>query len=217
MVSTATGQTDSTDVIIDSNYREDQFYLGLSFNILNEKPIGLSQTGFSGGVFVGAMRDFPLNKRRNIAIAVGLGWAFNTYNQNLGIYKNSNNNTLYTILGDEEYDTNRFNTFSIEVPIEFRWRTSTPTVYNFWRIYPGFKFGYIYGFKSKFLEGDHEEVSKNPDGLERIRFGATLSMGKANFNVNFYYGLNPMFEGITNGNTDIEFSVLKIGLIFYIL
>ena len=64
-------------------YREDQFYLGLTFNLLTNKPEAMEQNGFSGGLQFGFIRDMPINKQRNWAIGVGAGISMNTYNQNL--------------------------------------------------------------------------------------------------------------------------------------
>ena len=63
----------------DSNYREDQFYFGLTYNSFNNTPENFNQTGFSPGLKVGFIRDFPINLQRNIAIGVGVGYAYNTY------------------------------------------------------------------------------------------------------------------------------------------
>ena len=35
--------------VIDSLYREDQFYLGITYNLLNNKPNEVKQNGFSSG------------------------------------------------------------------------------------------------------------------------------------------------------------------------
>ncbi|MFT7628978.1 MAG: hypothetical protein ACI9OS_002644, partial [Ulvibacter sp.] len=41
-------QVDST--YVDDNYLEDQLYIGLTYNILNNKPTGFNQNGLSGGL-----------------------------------------------------------------------------------------------------------------------------------------------------------------------
>ena len=57
----------------DSNYREDQFYFGLTYNSFTNTPENFNQTGFSPGLKVGFIRDFPINLQRDIAIGIGLG------------------------------------------------------------------------------------------------------------------------------------------------
>ena len=68
---------------IDSLYREDQFYFGVTYNILKAKPIGVSQNSFSTGLNLGLLRDFPINKARTFAIAPGLGFSYSNYKENL--------------------------------------------------------------------------------------------------------------------------------------
>ena len=75
----------------------------------------------------------PVNKRRNLAIAVGAGFALDEFGQSLFIGEDPDGKTIFTVLDDKvvDYTRNRFNTSIIEVPIEFRWRTSTPESYRF--------------------------------------------------------------------------------------
>ncbi|HAT76357.1 MAG TPA: hypothetical protein DCS19_05820, partial [Flavobacterium sp.] len=82
---------------IDSLYREDQFYFSFTFTTLQNKPSGLTQDKFSSGFSLGFLRDFPINKTRTIAIAPGIGLAYNNYNQNLKISE-QNNVLEYSIL-----------------------------------------------------------------------------------------------------------------------
>jgi len=46
---------------VDSLYKEDQFYAGLTYNFLGNKPINLSQSGFSFGFHFGFIKDMPIN------------------------------------------------------------------------------------------------------------------------------------------------------------
>ena len=205
--------------VTDSLYREDQFYIGLTFHLLADLPESVSQSGFSGGFHLGFIRDFPLNKRRNIGLAAGLGWSVNTYGQELFIGEDSNNNTIFRNLntGDIEFDSNRFTTQLIEAPIEFRWRTSTPDSYKFWRVYTGLRLGYIYHFKSTFKQGNNQVVQTDVPELERFRIGTTFTFGYSTFNFHVYYSLNPFFKDAKLGDTEIGITTIKLGLMFYIL
>ncbi|OEY72062.1 porin family protein [Salegentibacter salarius] len=209
---------DSVPSVIDSLYREDQFYVGLTFNLISNKPDAISQSGFSGGLHAGFTRDFPLNKRRNIAIAVGLGWSLNSYSQNLFIGEDEAGESIFRELtNDIDYSTNRFSTQLIEAPLEFRWRTSTAETYKFWRIYTGLRFGYIYHFKSNFVQPGNQVVQTEVPELDRFRMGATFTFGFNTFNFHLYYSLNSLFpDAQLNGET-IDVSVFRAGLMFYIL
>src|SRR5690554_5476463 len=70
---------------VDSLYREDQFYFGFSYNPLVNVPEGVSLAAFSGGLELGFIRDMPINHRRNLAIGLGAGWAFDNFGNSLFI------------------------------------------------------------------------------------------------------------------------------------
>jgi len=205
--------------VIDSLYREDQFYIGLTFHLLKDLPETVSQSGFSGGLHFGFIRDFPLNKRRNIGLGAGLGWSVNSFGQELFIGEDANNNTVFRNLNSEgiNYDSNRFTTQLIEVPLEFRWRTSTPDSHKFWRVYTGLRLGYVYYFQSTFKQGGNQVIQTDVPEFDRFRIGTTLSFGYNTFNFHVYYSLNPFFKDAKLGNSDIGITTFKVGLMFYIL
>lgn len=205
--------------LLDNKYREDQFYISVTYNVLRNKPIDLTQNGFSTGFSFGFIRDMPINERRNVAIGLGLGLSANSYNQNL-VIENAESAYSYSLISDIDGDVskNKFSTYVLELPLEFRWRTSTSEIYNFWRIYTGFKIGYILYDQSK-LRSDTKnlKISNNAD-FNALQYGITLSAGYNTWNFHFFYRLNSLFKdtAILN-NEPIELSELRIGLIFYIL
>lgn len=209
---------DTIPTVIDSLYREDQFYVGFSFDLLLNKPSTISQSAFSGGLHLGFTRDFPLNKRRNIGVAAGLGWSIDTYGQNLFIGETDAGETIFRSLNKSiDYRTNRFSTQSLEIPLEFRWRTSTPETYKFWRLYTGLKLGYVYYFKSNFVQPDNQVIQTKLPELDRMRLGATFTFGYNTFNFQFYYSLNSLFKDAKVDGEEVGMSPFKIGLMFYIL
>lgn len=203
--------------VTDSLYKEDQFYLGVTYNLLNNKPNGVNQNKFSSGFHFGFIRDMPINKKRNKAIGVGLGLSFNSYNQNLLISENNKEINFSVINDDVNYSKNKFYTSIVELPIEFRWRTSTAKEYNFWRIYTGVKFGYVFSNSSKY-QGEPENIRiKQIDSFNTLQYGLTLSAGYSTWNFHLYYGLNPIFDNSNVNNNPIDMTDIKIGLMFYIL
>ncbi len=205
--------------VVDSLYREDQIYIGLTFHLLSDLPEEVTQKGFSGGVHAGFIRDFPINKRRNIAIGAGLGWSINTYGQEMFIGESINGESIFRDLNAEdiEYDTNRFSTQLVEVPLEFRWRTSTAESYQFWRIYTGLRLGYIYYFKSNFKQDGNQVIQTDVPELDRFRIGTTFTFGYNTFNFHVYYNLNPFFKDARLNDSEIGISTFKVGLMFYML
>jgi hypothetical protein len=204
----------SNDSIIDYKYLEDQLYLSLTYTILSNKPASISQNGFSGGVSFGFIRDIPLNEQRNTGLGIGVGYAYNVYVQNLKISR-ENQTTLFELA--EDYKTNRIGIKAIEIPVEFRWRTSTPEKYNFWRVYGGLKFAYLITAKTKFADSDVVLTTKNIPELNRIQYGATFATGYGNWNLYFYYGLSPLFNNAVFNEKNIDIKDFKIGLKFYMM
>ena len=213
-------RVEEEDSIVDAKYREDQFYLGITYNALVRKPSNGAQTGFSSGFHLGFMRDFPINQRRNVAIAVGLGGSMNSFNSNILVYEDERNQIGFLNLDTENisYSKNRFNLYMLELPLEFRWRTSTATESKFWRIYTGFKVGYQFSnmVKHKGSYGDFK--LKNIDSISDFQYAVTLSAGYSVWNFHACFGLNPIFkEGSMVGKESLDMYSVKLGLMFYIL
>ena len=214
-LSTVKAQVNQT-IEQDSLYREDQFYVSITYNALIDLPNNVSQNSFSTGVHLGVIRDFPLNKRRNIALALGLGYSFNSFNQNIRI--SGNNSYNYTILESSNYSKNNFAQHFIEVPFQFRWRTSNAESYKFWRVYTGLKLGYLIASKSIFNDSSGSDNQKNLTDLNKLQYGLTMSIGYNTWNGYIYYGLNPVFNDVSTVDLQsIDMRALKIGLIFYLL
>lgn len=203
---------------IDSLYREDQFYVGVSFNLLGDKPSDVSQSGFSGGLQAGFIRDMPFTKDRTKAIGIGVGLAVDSFNQNLFIGASDNTTTYELISSGINEDVNRFSYYSLEFPIEYRWRTATPTDYSFWRIHAGIRLGYIFSFKSTFEDEDTSVVVRDVPELNTFQYGLTLSFGYGAFNFQGYYGLSTLFnEDAVIRNETVDLQVLRLGIQFFFL
>ena len=82
----------------DSLYREDQFYIGLSYSNMQNAPSGFDQLKISPNVFFGFLRDMPINKSRTWAIGAGLGYRISVMNHNLGIPENGNSESYNLLL-----------------------------------------------------------------------------------------------------------------------
>ena len=104
----------------------------------------------------------------------------------------------------------------VEIPIEFRWRTSNAKSYKFWRIYSGFKASYIFTSKSLYRAENQTEINRNLE-LKSWQYGLTFSVGYNNWNAFLYYGLNSIFENASTAQTTLEMKSLRIGIMFYIL
>ena len=202
-------QTDST--FVDNKYLEDQFYINLTYIKLLELPDLISQTGFSFGLGVGYIRDLPVNKRRNISFGVGLGYGLNNYYFNVKEADESPTNSETTVLR-----SNKIVLHTVEMPIEFRIRTSTAQKYKFWRIYPGFKMAYVFATSNNLKQSEDFDVEDVID-INNFIYGITLSAGYNKWNFHIYYGLNELFTNVQDTSNNFEVQDLRLGLIFYIL
>lgn len=212
----ADDETVSKKVKIDSLYREDQFYFSFSLNTLQKYPSGLSQQKFSPGFSLGFLRDMPVNKKRNVAIAPGLGFTYNNYNQNLAITR-ADGSYNYTVVDENDFDRNKFSQFLVDVPIEFRWRSSTYESYKFWRFYTGFKMSYLIYDKSVYSDYNGKTIVSNNSDFNKFQYGCYIASGYNSINVYAYYGLNALFHSAKTSTESINMHALNIGVMFYIL
>ncbi len=204
---------------VDSLYREDQFYIGITYNLVVNMPEGMRARGLSGGIQGGFLRDMPINKKRNIAIAVGLGLAYDQFGHNFFVGENIEGNTIFRVLDDTvDFTQNRFGMATIQLPFEFRWRTSTPTEYRFWRVNAGGRIGYSYWYKATFKQPGNDVNQTSIPEFQPLRLSANLGFGYNTFNFFASYDFNPFFK---NANTvdgkKVDFNAVKVGLMFYML
>ena len=211
-------QLPDTLIVSEANYREDQFYVGLTYNLLLNKPKGVSQRGFSNGIHIGFIRDMPVNEKRNIAIGLGLGYSKSSYSDNLVITEDDQGVLQYQIIEGTNFSKNKLNLHIVEVPLQFRWRSSTLHSHKFWRVYTGMKLGYIFSSKAKF-KGDigNFRITQLED-LNNVRYNLSLDFGYNTWNFHAEYALNSLFnENAKLNGATIETVPIKIGLMFYIL
>jgi hypothetical protein len=204
---TLKAQVDST--FVDNKYLEDQLYFSLTYIHMLNLPDEISQSGFSYGLAGGFIKDFPLNQRRNIGLGVGIGYSFNNYYFNVNVSTDEPADEAVSIRN------NKVILHSVELPIEFRFRTSTAKKYKFWRIYPGFKMAYKFAQNTSFGKSNDFDVDDIID-INDFLYGLTFSVGYNKWNIHTYYGLNDLFTEAKNVDHTINISDFRIGLIFYI-
>lgn len=205
-------------VKIDSLYREDQFYFSVTYNMFTDIPINFKQNKFSLGLSTGFLRDMPINKSRTVAIAAGLGLSYQNYNQNLNISKDGAGTIIYGVNNSSEFVSNRYRQYSVDLPIEFRWRNSTYESTKFWRIYGGVKLSYVFSSTSLLDDGENKYNINNNKDINKFQYGPYIAAGYNTWNLYIYYGLNPLFNSATTlSGEKINIKTLNAGLMFYIL
>ena len=210
-------QSADSESTANPHYLEDQFYIGITYNLLVNRPVGVNPGTFPYGLQLGFIKDLPLNPGRTFALGIGLGYGVNSYYSNLRARQGADG-TEYLIADSDSFKRNKLETHLIEMPLEIRWRNSTPEDYSFWRIYGGVKFGYIVGSRSKFVADSFTDSFYNRD-TENFRYGLMLNIGYNTINLHAYYGLNSLFsDGISGPDgASLDMAPLHLGLIFYIL
>lgn len=202
------------------NYLEDQFYIGLTYNYLISDATKVVQHNFSRGIHTGFLRDIPMNQRRNIGMALGLGYSYDLIYSNI-ISLSKNRIIEYHIannLNDWNLNKNYFETHTIELPIEFRWRTSTDKSHKFWRVYTGVKLGYVFSARSLTKQNELTAYFSNSDIANQWHLKVFSVFGYNTWNFFVQYNLSPILKNAkTTDNISLKSSLLQLGLNFYIL
>jgi len=200
-------------------YLEDQFFAGVTYNLLRNTPKSIKLRGFSNAMFIGYIRDLPFDKNRNYGLAMGLGYSYNTYFHNMKIVE-IDNQTYFSDFEDiDDYSSNKLIYHTIDLPFEFRFRKSTYDTNKFFRFYFGWKLSYVVYHKSQFnLNITETKKYGNFNDFKKLQYGVTASIGHGTWNGYFYYGLTNLFENVQfNDEETLNTKSLKFGLIWYIL
>lgn len=194
------------------HYREDQIYISVGYPFFTNNAPEITQNKFSHALQAGFIRDIPLNDQRNLAVGLGMGLSYNVMYNNLRYAGDSQSFELIS-----NPDTNFWKWTELNIPLEFRWRTSTAEVYKFWRIYGGVTALYTLVARQNYhLEGESSGFSDLP--FQKFRLAFHLSAGNNTWNIFFQHSIDSMFENPqTTENvllTDLGYA--KIGLVFYL-
>lgn len=203
-------QKDSLNV--KSHYWEDQLYINVTYNIMNDQPKEISSSEFSYGVSFGYIKDIPLNKDNTFALGLGLGYNYDLFTHDL-VYNDDGFSSSMDDIG-----SNKLKLHNLEFPIQIRWRTSDAVTYSFWRVYLGVKMNYNLLNKFSYTLSNQDLVFKNIKDYNNFQTGLELSVGYGALNFYTYYGLSPLYENaLLDNTTKIDTKVLKLGFIFYLL
>ena len=195
-------------------YREDQIYFSVYYNSLGDNLDNFKENKFSSSLNFGFIRDIPLSKSGKLALGIGLGLGVNSFNNNLKLSSDSSNS--YNLLSSREIpQKNVFNFSEFQIPLEIRWRNSTPNNYKFWRIYAGIKYSRLLSSSYNF-ENQQENYKINNPSINLDQIGFTLNIGYNTWNLGLYKSLNSFFNNNVK-SIPIELEQFKLGLIFYIL
>ncbi|WHT40321.1 outer membrane beta-barrel protein [Myroides sp. mNGS23_01] len=105
----------------------------------------------------------------------------------------------------------------LDLPIELRWRTSTPESHKFWRTYVGFKASYVLGSRLKTSTDTYSTTVRGDDNINKWLLGMYVGAGFNTWNFYAYYGLNPIYKEAPIKDDAEKLRLFKVGVIFYIL
>lgn len=197
-------------------YKEDQWYTSISFLLADESIDGFRLNGLSQSFSIGFIKDISLNDKSNRALGIGLGYGINNYGSNLNYSKENSDIYEFSLIESTLLiSKNRLITHFLEVPIEFRWRTSTATTFKFWRIYTGYLLRYNFFSRLK----PFYDPSITLKEVTPISHALKFSAGYNTWNIYFEYSLTPFFKSGTQTNlgTPLELNSIRAGLVFYVL
>lgn len=99
---------------------------------------------------------------------------------------------ILTVFPDEyEYETSKFNTTYLEIPIEFRVITKGRSPFKF---AAGFKVGYMVGNKWKIIDTEGKRKYFDFDHMNKLRYGLTARLGVGKVQLMGFYSLVPLIE-----------------------
>lgn len=190
--------------------KKEMLLVNLNFDSWLNHPSHISPKWFtSRGVDVALLYDYVLGKS-NLSVAGGVG--FNSHNVHMEGFPTVYNTTdgeTYTLLdtaffAGREIDVNKLSTNFVDIPLEVRFRSKPHR--NGKRIAAsiGFKFGFLVQSHTKTETVEDYTVNGvnigerfktyDIENLTFFRYGLTARVGYANFYLNFFYSLTPLFE-----------------------
>ncbi len=199
---------------IGDRYWEDQLYLNVTFNTLTNQPNKIDKNTFSFGFSAGYIKDIPLVKSSKMAIGIGLGYAIDSFNLNVEAVKEYSDNLHLNYM----ITANKLKTHTLEIPIQFRLRTSTQNSFSFWRLYTGINFSYNLSNTFSYTDDTIKAVDVlNSASYNKFQTGLTLSSGYKTFNFHVYYGLTPLLKNAFSNGGRVRSNIVRFGLAFYLL
>jgi hypothetical protein len=201
-------------------YREDQFYIALSYDLLSEVPASVATRGLIGGFHFGFIRDWPINGQGTWSVGTGIGLGYDRYGQNVIAQSSQGADPIWTIeQSPSAIDNNSLQITALEVPIELRWRTSDARTYKFWRLYAGAKWSQHVAARAVFTGPEGSETLTDLPQLRKGIWYATVAFGYGIFNAQLQWGLTPLLLEVQDSETQqsIGLRPIKLGIMFYIL
>ena len=195
----------------DTLYREDQIYASVGYPLLIDVPEALTQNKLSHTFSLGFVRDMPINRARNLAFGLGFGLNYNVVHTNLQFTENME---AYTYLSSNV--TNQWNNLDLEIPLEFRWRSSVPLNYQFWRAYAGLVGYYTLSANQRTRTALIDSITSL--SVQKFRLALRLNVGNNTWNLTYTHPIDSFFDYDKSPHNKLfsQLKTAKLGLVFYV-
>ncbi|RCL70728.1 MAG: hypothetical protein DBW73_06730, partial [Flavobacteriales bacterium] len=134
------------------SFREDQIYFSVAYPYFSDAPGELIQNKLSYSFSLGFVRDMPVNKKRTLALGLGLGWDVATVFNNMRLVVEDSSISASII--QDAYQKNTLTMQTLAVPFELRWRNANETKHAFWRIHTGLSLHMPIRFSANYTSND---------------------------------------------------------------
>lgn len=204
----------------DAPLKADRFGVDLYYNSWLNLPPGIKTSPKSIGVNLFRIYDIPFG---HSPFGCGFGFGLSSHNvhHNGSFVEQIDVNTgeIYTSLNklpeNYEYRKNKVSINYFEIPFELRFRTKKKFKTNMnprgpFRIYPGFKVGYLVNIHSSVKNNDGKYKYYNYAHLDKVRYGATLRIGYGRTSLYGFYSLTNLFKE----GKGVELQSYAVGLSF---
>lgn len=176
-------------------------------------PKGIKSDWRCMGFAFATMFDKPFTNS-NFSFAFGLGFYVHNYSSNANfIYKlDSMNSQVTTVLEPKTipYIANRYNERLVEIPLEFRFRTKTATMF---KMMLGAKIGYVVSDFRKTDDADGRIRHYNTQNINAFRYGIVFRIGIEQICFTASYYLSEVFT--KNGPKGVNPYSIGIAIIPY--
>ena len=199
----------------------DRIVVDITWTQWLESIEGVEQGIYSFGIGACWMKDIPLGKKSNVALAIGLGFDSHNFHHNGEFeFTTLDDGSIYTDLvsrnSSPSLAKNKYAVNYVDLPFELRLRTMNKTIeermkYNF-RFYLGFKAGVLVNDHLKIKDAVSKRKIFNLPNTMPYRYGPTLKVGFNKVSFVAFYSLTSLFKdgkGVSITPINIELSWMR--------
>lgn len=170
---------------------QDRFVIDLHNDVLLSGPQGLKIRPWSPGFNAYIMYDYPIKSSR---LSVAFGYGISSFNLHLnGSFQRDSLAQIHfrAFPATYRYEKYKLAITYAEIPVEIRIRSNSESP---WRLHLGAKIGYALSSHEKIIDDNGKRKFYKIDGLEPLRYGLTVRLGKGRFSAYGCYNLSPLFK-----------------------